>query len=344
MWKMHRLMEPEEGGVPVVSGGNSTPAPSPSPSPSPSSTAAPAASSASNDSSSGGSSTPADEFDFGALADYHASGGVETPPVVETPAVPPATSAPQTPAVAAPPAATTPPPATTTPPPVEQPAQPATATTQTPASEPANQPPQQVNWEEHRATFLPKLQEMYKLSDQEVQDFQTNPGEAIPKLAAELHYKVMMSLHSSMMELLPHAIESQSRLTQKKVEYENKFYGKFPALKEAVAKDIKVEATINEAIKAFRVANPKATMDDLINKVGLLTMITLGLDPMQSQGQPAPVATPAPVSMQPSQIPGRPAGMTAAAHVPVRQHAAAPGEQSDEQLYADIANWHLGGG
>jgi hypothetical protein len=47
----------------------------------------------------------------------------------------------------------------------------------------------------HREAFLPKLAELYKLTDQEVADIQTNPGEAMPKLAAKLHYEVQLAVH-----------------------------------------------------------------------------------------------------------------------------------------------------
>lgn len=331
-----KLNTPEDGGIPA--GGGSAPAPvTPAPSSSPS-TAAPAASSTAPSTS--GGSAPDDAFDFGAFVDAHESGDDAAAVKPQTPTAAPVVAAPAAAPVVPPVVAPVVVPAAVTPPPTEpQVAQPV-ATAPPPASEAANAPPQQVNWEEHRKTFLPKLQEMYKMSDQEIQDFQTNPGEAIPKLAAELHYKVMMALHSSMMEMMPHAIASETKRTEASTKYEKAFYDKFPQLKAAVDKDQKAEDTINQAIKAFRVANPKASMDDLIKNVGLLSMLSLGINPLEGMQQVAPQVVP----VVQAQIPGRPAGVAGSAHAPVRQHGAAPGEQTDAELYGDIANWHLGGG
>lgn len=336
-----RLQEPE-GAATSVGGAApvSTSAPAAPAAPVSTPSAAPAASGAANtpsgDSSSGGDSP--DPFDFAALADY-ASGKEELVPAPVAEPTPPAVAAPTPPPpVASPPASAQ---APVSPPAAPaEPAQPqAPATAQSPAS--SEQPPQQVNWEDHRKEFLPKLEEMYKLSDQEVQDIQTNPGTAFPQMAAKLHYNVTMALQAAMHQYLPHLIQGQMAQVQARQKDETAFYTRWPALKEAVTKDPKVEATINESFKAFRVANPKATIQDMIEKGGLLAMLTLGLNPVAAA---AVASTQAPTMQTPALIPGRPAGTGMQGHVPVRQAGTAPGEQSEADFFAGLAEHHLSGG
>lgn len=323
------LMGPEEGATPSPSGGSgdataSTPA---------SSSAAPAASSAPS-TASGDQPGTIEEFNFASLTHDDEPAAPKAEPVAQTPppaaaaqpAPPAATTAPQTPA----PAAAAPPSN------VEQPqTPPAAATTTEPASEaPA---PQQIDWQAHRAQFLPKIQEMYKLSDEEVQEFQTNPGVALPKLAAELHYKVMMASHAAMTEILPAMIANQMQNQRLASEHETAFYGQWPDLKKAVEKDIKVEATINEAIRAYKTANPKAPVKEVMQKAGLLAMISLGINPTAPQAQ-AP--TPVPATVVPPVIPGRPAGVGASQVAPTPAQGA---PASEAEFFGDLANHFASG-
>lgn len=325
------------GGATTTSSTPAPAAPAPAPASAPS-TAASAASSVSNEGSAGNDS-PSDAFDFGALVDHHDNGTdleVETP--VAAPAAAPAQAATTAPAPAPAAPAPAPVPAVAPTEPVVQPAQ---ATGQPAAS--TEQPVQPAfDPEKHRTEFLGKLLPLYKLSDQEVQDIQTNPGEAFPKLAAQLHYNVSMAMNAALQQLMPQAIASQLRMQTLKQSYETKFYDKWPALKAAVAKDPKTEEAINQSFEAFRATNPKATIDDLINKAGLLACISLGLNPLEGQQSPPPVGAPQ-VVQPPPVIPGRPAGTGAQGHVPVQQHGSAP--QSDADLFSGIVDhWNKGGG
>jgi hypothetical protein len=333
------LMAPEG----EVVGGGSTPAPAAPVAPS-----APASGTSTSVDSSAAPAVGADqqgtieEFDFEALAKYHAEGGEAEPLTTENiePAAPAPVATPATPAAApAPPApVVTPAAPAASPPSPEPPAVPPVAATAAQPASPEPQAPQPVDWAKHRETFLPKLQEMYKLSEQEVQDFQTNPGEAIPKLAAEMHYKVMMALHASVMELVPQMLQSEMRQQTLRTQHEDTFYGRWPQLKEAKAKDPqKVEATINEAIRAYRVANPKVTMAELVEKVGFLAMMTLGIPPtaLSPQAPPAPAAPPS--------IPGRPPGVGVTGHVPVRP-AGQVEPTTEADFYGGLADYHLNGG
>jgi hypothetical protein len=194
----------------------------------------------------------------------------------------------------------------------------------------------------HREAFLPKLAELYKLTDQEVADIQTNPGEAMPKLAAKLHYEVQLAVHQGMLQILPHLMGNYMESERSRNKNEEAFYTRWPELKEAVGKDPKNEANIQEAIRSFKTLNPRATLGDVIEKAGLLAMISMGIPPRVAQaiqqGQiPAPVATPAHVP-----IPGRPAGTGAMGHVQAPRNPSA--EQAGSDLWSSLADHHLSGG
>lgn len=157
-----------------------------------------------------------------------------------------------------------------------------------------------------------------------------------------LHYNVTMSLQQAMYQYLPNLIQGQMGEMQARQQNENAFYTRWPQLKEAVGKDAKVEEAINQSLRAYRTANPKATVKDVIEKAGLLAMISLGLNPTATAAAaPAPVA---PTQAAPALIPGRPAGTGMQGHVPQRAPGGEPTQQTEADFYSDIANFHLSGG
>ncbi len=343
MFLRKMILQSPEG---EVSGGGSGAAPAPSsptPTPVPSSPAPVSSSAAPAASSSGDRPGTVEEFDFGALADYAsgkedvaAQGEVAPTPVAPAPS--PAPSAPAPVPVAPPPS---PAPAPSPTPPEPQASQPA-ATGNQPASGQEPPAPQPVDWQKHREQFLPKLQQMYQFTEAEIQEFREHPEVALPKMAAELHYKVSMAAHNAMIEILPAMIGRQMEMQKAATKHNDVFYSRWPKLKEAVDRDINVEKSINESIRAYRSANPKATLQDVIEKAGLLAMLSLNIAPDIPGAQaPSPVApTPSPAPM----IPGRPAGTGAQAHVPMVPRGSAPGEVSEADFFADLANHFANGG
>lgn len=322
-----RLQEPEG----EVTGGGA-----PAPSPAPAESSAPSAASSASGSEAPASDAGGDAFDFGALVDYNGgSEPPETPPAapVAQPAAPAPTPAPPASAAPAPVAS----PATPQPSPTEQPAAPQAPATAQPSASP-EQPAQPFDPEKHRAEFIPKLEQLYALSDQEVSDFQTNPGASLSRLAAQLHYNMSLSLQTAIRQFLPHVVQNELTVTTERQKYETAFYDKWPPLKEAVSKDkVKVEATINEAIQAYRITNPKASIEDVIQKAGVLAMLSLGIAPTMQSTPNAPAPGPA----APFISPGRPAGAGMQGHVPPRS---APGQQGEEDLYGGIYDHFQGGG
>jgi len=327
-------------------GGGSTAAAPVTPSAAPSSapsTASPASTPSATPSGEKSEGTPVDAFDFGALVDNAQAPDDDTvtavAPKAATPVVPPA-AAPAASAVVAP---VVPPQAAAVPPtqPAGQPPVPASAD---PAATQAPQaPPEQFDVAKHRAEFLPKLESLYKLNDAEVAELSTNPGEAMPKLAARLHYEVQLAVHQGVLQIIPHLFQNLMESQRETSKNDNAFYDRWPELKEAVGKDSKIEGSIKEAVRSYKALNPKANTQDIIEKAGLLAMISLGIPPRAAAAMVQQAMTPVPVlSPAPSQIPGRPAGVGATAHVPAPR---APGnEQGGADLWGSLAEHHLSGG
>lgn len=348
LWAIRRILLESNTGN---NGGGSPPAPASSP-------AAPAAPS---------SASAGDDFDFGALATHVDAGdeGADTsvfdPDVPSTspappsgsPAAPaaPAAVQPPPPAVAAPSAVVAPvvPPAAA---PVAPPA-PTLAAAPQPAAPPATPEqgtppsPGEQTFEQHRAQFLPQLEQLYQLTPEQVEQIRTNPEQVLPKLAAQLHYEVQLAAHNSIASILPQMIQLHQQQTAAHTEYENRFYGQFPALKSAVAADKAKEQTIIQSIRAFKHANPKASEEEVRNGAGLLAMMALKL-PLEgllggggTQQVAAPTAPAAAPSAAPPmrQVPPRPAGVGATAHIPTP----APGGGEEENIFTALANATLSG-
>lgn len=237
----------------------------------------------------------------------------EPEPVVEpTPTTSegaPATNTDATPAVeATPPAAVIPPPTAGEPaaatPPVQAAKAPSTTEQPTPASAAATEnlpatarEPEPVDFEKHRAAVLPKLEELYKLTDEEAEAARVSPETALPKLAARLHFEATTAAFNSVMGVLPNLVDTV--LTQRKAiqESEDRFYSRWGDLKKP-----EYEATVLNSVRAYKAANPKAPLDEVIERAGLMAMLTLGLSPSQQQ----PPAAPTPPS--PPMRPASPAG------------------------------------
>lgn len=318
---------------------------------------------------SNGSSTSSNEsggadFDFADLATYNdgdsfppnaapttptpSAGAAPSPP--PTPSPSPAPTPAPTPSAA--PASTTAAPATSPAPqtqaPVQQPGQsPAAATTTAPTPGSGVPTPQQVSqtFAEHRAQFLPRLQQLYQIEGSPawdaaaIEELRTAPEKALPKLAANLHYEVQLATYNSVMEAMPVMIGHI--LTQRKAadEAETMFKGMYPRLYEKP----EYEQAAESSIRAMKAANPNMATPELLKRAGMMAMLTLGL-PLDMPGvsgapNPSPTPTPTPTPT-PSQIPipGRPAGV----HASGAPGSMAPAGATDN-IFADLVNETIAG-
>lgn len=236
------------------------------------------------------------------------------PPVGTTPAVPPA---------AAVPPAQTPQAAATPPAPATQPAAPAS---QAPPAQP-------VTFEQHRTQHMPRLRELYAKSSvltdpAMLEKIAANPAEmmnVLPDLAAQLHYEVTVSAYESVISAVPTLIAQVIQQRQVADDADKQFYTTWPKLRTSDPALVqKFDTATASAIRSVKHSNPNAPMDQVIKQAGMLAMMTLGIpleDPSAPPASPAAaVGTPGFVAPQP-QAPAaprfRPAGVSAAGHVPL---------------------------
>ncbi len=299
------------------------------------------------------------DFDFAGLAMDSGESGGDAPAVVITPPPAPASTTPPVSGAAAKPPtastpASTPPPSTaasTTAPPAVPPvaAAPTSAATppaaapgqtqgQPPAAAPqANQPTQALTPEavaqsfaQHRQTFLPQLETLYAIPEAEVEALRTNPETALPKLAAKLHYEVQLGVYNSMIQAMPEMI---GHIMTQRMEVENlerDFKSMWPQLYEKPEYD----AVAENCIRAIRQVNPKMAMKEVLQKAGMMAMLTLGLPlpaPQGTQQQSVAPAVP-PVGATRVAPPGRPAGVAASGGQPL----AAPGSGDEGNIFAQM--------
>lgn len=270
--------------------------------------------------------------------------GVETPPAAPT-AAPSAPSPSAAAAAPQPPAGQVPP---TPPEPVAPQQQPAPA--QAPSPQAAAAPPatQEMTSDQHRQKYLPALEQTYQLAEADVEEFRTAPEKALPKLAARLHYEVLMAARTGLETVLPQMIHGAMEQTRVHTENRNKFFETWPALKKAVEANPQTEATITSAIQAVRQVNPNLGIADIIKQAGMMACYTLGVQPdavpaqaVQQPVQQAPAAAPqAPGQPTMQSAPPRPPGVAGVAHVPA---GPAGGQPEGQSLWADIVADHESG-
>lgn len=295
--------------------------------------------------------TDGGDFDFADLAthDDDAPEPVSTPSsgTAPTPVAPvaSASSAPSTPNVAAPvqnpPIATVPPVQSPPTPPVTE-SQPAPGTVPATSEEggaSSNQPV--LTFEQHRAQFLPKLRELYNnFTPEQVEKLRTNPEEVLPDLAANLHYETQLAVHNSVMTALPNIIGMVLKERETQTKHNDAFYGMWPKLKEAVGTDPAKENVIRGAIRAYRNAHPNAKPDEIMQKAGLLAMMSLQI-PIEQAGAVAAAGTSAaPPTQVSAPTPPRPPGVSSVGHISPQ---GAPGVQNEENIFADLTKaWENG--
>jgi hypothetical protein len=150
-------------------------------------------------------------------------------------------------------------------------------------------------YQRYEATIIPQLEKSYALTPAQVDELNENPGQLIPKLAARIHYSAQVAAYTGIMSQLPRIIEAVLGRRSEIEKVEAKFNDRWPLLK-----DPKYAKTVDTVIQAWRASNPNATPDDVIEKAGLMAMLSLGLNPAPPASPQSPV--PPPVA------PARPAG------------------------------------
>lgn len=271
-----------------------------------------------------------------APANEPVSGGGSEPAVAAAPASPPAAPTGAQPSAVLPGAPAAPAPAQPQPP--EPAAVPPAAATGTESATTGAAAPAELTPEKHREQALSQLKELYTLPDAEVEAFRVNPGEALSTLAAKLHYEIFMAMNQGLHMVMPQFVQQAMHQQTESAKMQDKFYGAWPRLKEAVDKNPAYAKTVVQSIKALRSLNPGMTIDDLIANAGMAAMITLKIpmDPPGSGPTPPPIAAAGATPPAAPSVPPRPPGAGAVGHVPGSQ----PASGGEESIFADLAGAH----
>ena len=144
-------------------------------------------------------------------------------------------------------------------------------------------------FEEFRKDSLPSLEKLYEMDEETAAAFDENPKEVLAKIAGRLHFDVMMSTYNAVLAAMPSSVGQVLNAANAAQSAETQFFERWPQLKEAKP-DV-----VRSAIQAYRSANPTASMEDAIEKAGMLAMIQAGisLDPPKAAEPPPPKRKPA---------------------------------------------------
>lgn len=289
---------PSGGGGDQPSAGSSSSASStPSASPSPAPASSPSESTPTPSSGSGDSGPSADSgIDFDVFF-----GGVE-PPESAPPATPqpaPVESQPA-PAPAAQPA----------------PAQPAPAAAPQPgAPSPSGGPPESApapldptdpvsllrGLRENETPMIEHIaKNMFAITPQEMEELETNVGEAIPKLLGKVFVKAQAAMLHQLQNVVPAMMQRQTQVMQRNAANQAKFYARWPQLKADQHGEI-----VQRLAVQYRQQNPTATFDQMVEQLGPYVMMAAGIQPgaptapQPSKPQPFVPATPGATAVAP---------------------------------------------
>lgn len=171
------------------------------------------------------------------------------------------------------------------------------------------QPPAapQPSYEEVRTKAYGELERSYAMPEKDLEDFITNPGPTLAKMAANLHLRVIENvaqLVQQQMSQFPAMLEQQTAQRRQEEGFWGKFDGRWPGLRGA---DPQYRDKIAVLGAAFRQINPKAGEEEFIEKVGAQASMLLGVVPSTPTTQ---VSTQAPPTKPPARG-GKPGGSSA---------------------------------
>lgn len=133
------------------------------------------------------------------------------------------------------------------------------------------------------------LTKLYTMSPEEaakLDDFERKPSEYLPGLLAKAHQNAYAHAYQAIMEALPDVVGQVQQTSKAQVEAENEFHTRWPELKGQ-------DEIAVRAINTYRQMNPKATVQESIERAGMLAMIELGKYPSpQASVAETPAATP----------------------------------------------------
>lgn len=227
--------------------------------------------------------------------DYDWDGGVEPQAASEQTVVPPAIETPQ-----APPAVAPAPPS----PPQASPVGSPQGVQQAPVAPTAPQGPTPESLKRMREGWMEQLAQRYALSDEVAERLVENPREVLPRLAAAVHSQAIQEAFTYGQQMIPRLVQHTIQQNHAYSQAQGAFFSKWPELRGH-------EAAVAQVAVAYRAANPGASLEDAIDKVGRLASTYLGVQ--SSAPALAPSAPMAPA------MPPRPGATTGRAFQPPQQ-------------------------
>jgi hypothetical protein len=134
----------------------------------------------------------------------------------------------------------------------------------------------QTQRQQLRDIFVSDLTKKYQMTEAQAQDFNQNPVEALPQLAAQIVADsvdmAMAAMQGLMSQHLPQYITQVTEQTQVSRANEDMFFTSWPELK-----DTQFRNTIASAVQQYRQRFPEAPKEKLIADVGPIVWLQAGL-------------------------------------------------------------------
>lgn len=135
-----------------------------------------------------------------------------------------------------------------------------------------------------------KLAEHYTLPAELAAQLDTEPEVVLPKLAAKVHMAVVNEVLARVNQHLPAALNSYNTMQATEAKAKSDFYSRWPGLAQYESQVLQIGAM-------FRQANPNASQEEALDRVGRMTYLALGLEvpggaPIQTPPASNTVVTP----------------------------------------------------
>ncbi len=123
-----------------------------------------------------------------------------------------------------------------------------------------------------QAEYVKQLETHFQVPQELVEELQTSPELALPKLQARMYSDIMASMQRAINKQIPAMIEQHAVGKASATAGEDAFYGAWPQLKEHGTE-------VSRIATMYRGMYPKATQEDFIRDVGGQAMMSLKLSP-----------------------------------------------------------------
>lgn len=143
---------------------------------------------------------------------------------------------------------------------------------------------------QHREAMVEALSERFAISEEDAELLQTQPEAVLPRMAANIMFEAISSVHKQIQEFVPAIIEQHMRVQKAQAEAENAFYSRWPALK---GLDGEKFARLSGIIKAYNTSNPQVPRERRIEEIGAIAHQVLGIPIQPVAAAPKRGATPA---------------------------------------------------